>query len=550
MKILKLIFSSLTGFERKLFALFFIILIVSLGSKIVLIINKKSDYVPVRGGYYREGIVGQPTAINPIISDNLIDQSLSSLIYANVSDLKSSLEIKNEGKIYALNLKEGLKWSDGKSLTSDDIIFTIKTIQDPEIRSPFYKTWKGVVVERISELQIEFTLPGPYVYFKNNINNLPVIPKHIFEGIPTSNIRLSSYNLEPVSSGPYKFENFSKKRNGFITEYHFSVNDDFADKKPYIKDFYFKFYKNETDLLNNFRKREIDGFSVSSLPDERLEKLSKTVIEKIFIPRYYAVFFNPKSTSILKNAKFREALSISIDREKLVNEILNGEAESFYSLSSFVKDKEVLMPNKEKAKEIIKEIKESQEEDLIIEIVIPDVSFIKKTADFIKSEWESINIDKVEIVSLKDNDFQEAVIRERNYEAIIFGNVLKNELDLFPFWHSSERFYPGFNFSFYSNKQVDTALENIRNAETREKREEEFLKAVLEIENEHPAIFVYTLPCTYIHHERLYGFKVEGTISSLSDRFKNVSDWYITRARVIKDENNSTPTIASSTAIN
>ena len=85
--------------------------------------------------------VGQPSFINPIysgISD--IDQDLVELIFSGllkydenakiVPDLAESYEIKDNGKIYEVYLKKNLFWSDGKPLTADDVIFTIKTIQN------------------------------------------------------------------------------------------------------------------------------------------------------------------------------------------------------------------------------------------------------------------------------------------------------------------------------------------------------------------------------------------------------------------------------------
>ncbi len=535
MRIAKLIFSSLTGKERRIFVFIFALFLVALATKATVVIANNSQYVPVEGGYYREGVIGQPTAINPVISDNPIDQDLSTLVYADLKDLSESISIKEEGKAYLVKLKEGLKWDNGSPLTSDDVLFTIKTIQNPEIQSPFYKTWKGVITERISELQIKFTLPGPFVFFEENLNDLPVIPKHIFGDIPASNIRLSSYNLEPVSSGPYSFENLSKKRNGFITEYRFKANKHFAGDKPYIKEIYFQFYEDQADLLSDFKTRNVDGFGTAGLPDERVYKLAKAEIEKISTPLYYSVFFNPKATSILNREDFRNALSMAVDRKKLAQEILRGEAVPFDSLSDLIENESTIAPRKEEAREIISEIKEDKEEDIIVEIVIPEVKFIEKTAEFIEKEWEDVGVDDVKIVALTNEDFIRAVIRERNYEAVIFGNVLEHHLDLFPFWHSSERFFPGLNLAFYSNDSVDTALENIRQAETREERETEFKKAVGTIEDNSPAAFLFTLPYTYIHHNRLYGFQTPNRFVSPSDRLEMINKWYVNRARVIKN---------------
>jgi len=548
MKIAKFIFSSLTNPERSTFIAAFTIFFVAIIVKVAVVVDTNSIFVPVEGGYYCEGIIGQPTAINPIISDNLVDQILSSVVYANLGALTSGLSIEDEGNIYIVKLKEDLKWSDGHPLTSDDIVFTIKTIQSPEIRSPFYKTWKGVIIERISEYQVKFTLPGPYIFFEENINNLPVIPRHIFGDIPVSNIRLSLFNLKPVSSGPYSFKDFSKKRSGFITEYHFEANKYFSGEGPYIQDFYFKFYERYAELLNDFRVRNVDGFGTAGFPDQRIYDLTKAEVEKVSTPGYYAVFFNPKATSVLKKEKFREALSIAVDREKLVKEVLKSEAEPFSKLTDLIKN-EVILPfsdeklggdsitlRKEQAREIISEIKEDYQEELVIEIIIPEVGFIKETAEFLEKEWESVGIDDVKIVSLKNGDFMNVVVRERNYEAVIFGNVLEHHLDLFPFWHSSERFYPGLNLAFYSNDKVDTALEDICQTETSEERTSRFQQAAEIIEESSPAVFLFNMPYTYTHQERLYGFEPPERFITPGDHFKNVTDWYVTRARVMKNE--------------
>jgi len=155
-------------------------------------VQENTIFVPVQGGAYREGVVGQPTAVNPIISNNPIDQDIGVLLYSRLNDLTASISVEDDGKVYVAKLKEGLVWDDGSLLTSDDVVFTMRTVQNPEVNSPIYKNWQGVLVERISELQIKFTLPAPYVFFENNIKRLPVIPKHIFNAIPISNLRLSS----------------------------------------------------------------------------------------------------------------------------------------------------------------------------------------------------------------------------------------------------------------------------------------------------------------------------------------------------------------------
>ena len=250
MRLMKKIFSVFSLSERKVFFAAVAVFFISGISGLALAVGENSIMVPIKGGAYHEGFVGQPIALNPITSQNPIDQEISSMIFSRLGGLLSVYDASSDGRIFNLKLKEGLKWDDGEPLTSDDIIFTIRTVQNPEVNSPFLKSWQGVAAERGSELQIKLTLPLPYVFFKNNIERLPIIPKHIFGGIPTENFRLSDYNLEPVGSGPYKFESFTKRKDGFITRYHFVPNENYSGKEPYIKDFYFNFFR----IPQTFRK--------------------------------------------------------------------------------------------------------------------------------------------------------------------------------------------------------------------------------------------------------------------------------------------------------
>ncbi|MEX2411274.1 MAG: ABC transporter substrate-binding protein [Candidatus Paceibacterota bacterium] len=532
MGIFNSIFFSLTRKERILIAVLFLIFTITFFTRVVFAINENSEFVPVEGGSYIEGVVGQPVSINPVISNNTIDYDLSSLVYPKLGEMAENINIE-ENRAYTVTIPEELTWSDGERLTTDDIIFTINMIQDPEVNSPLSKSWQGIVVERISELQVKFNLPAPYVFFGDNIDKLPIIPSHIFSSIPYSNLRLSSYNLEPISAGPYEFDSFKRRRDGFITEYKFSVNENYYGEKPYIKDLYFKFFENEEALIDAFRKRDIDGFGSLSIVDF---SISSANIEVMKMPRYYSIFFNPRSTSALNDVDFREALKSTINKEKLIKNVLKEKAQ-IITAPSFNENLPTL--SIEESREIIRKFKEDQENnELTLEIIIPDVEFIKETAKFIKDSWENVGIDSVDVIVLSSDDFTNTVIRERNYEAVIFGNILENNLDLFPFWHSSQRFYPGLNLSLYSNEDADTLIENIRQTEDFSQRESQFSELVEIINLDSPAVFLFSLPYTYIYNQKLKGFNssffntAENNLVIPSDRFKNIESWYVREARI------------------
>ena len=539
MKIIRAVFSALTAKERRwLIGVFAVFLAASLG-RITLAIQEKSDWVAAPGGVYTEGVVGQPIAINPIISGNLADQDISALVYSRLFDLMNGYEVNNSGRVYVIKLKEDLKWSDGEPLTSDDVIFTLKTIQDSESGSPLARSWRGVAAERISELQLQLALPAPYSFFTDNLKRLAVIPKHIFGNVPAANLKLSGFNLEPVGSGPYKFKGYSKKKDGFITKYNLEVNKYYAGDKPFIKDFSFKFYRSQDELTKAFKMREITGFGALNPLDagEILAKnASKITAEKILMPRYYAIFFNQNINPLLKNPDLRYALDAAIPKESIVQNILENRAEPISgplpkNLSGIAADGY----NFDAAKSRFDSLKNPNIE---LNLIVPKVDFLQKSAEAIKEKWLELGVKSVNLIVLNSDDILQNVIKPNNYEMILFGNTLENPVDLFPFWHSSERFYPGLNLALYQNQKADNLMESVRENKDSARQLELSKEADGIIAADLPAAFLFEMPYIYVHIKDLGGFSNEGQnfFANPSDRFLNISHWYLSKVRVIKNK--------------
>jgi peptide/nickel transport system substrate-binding protein len=115
----------------------------------------------------------------------------------------------------------------------------------------------------------------------------------------------------------------------------------------------------------------------------------------------------------------------------------------------------------------------------------------------------------------------------------MFGNILKNNPDIFSFWHSSEKFYPGLNLSLFENKKTDEAIENIRKESDPEKRISEVGDLQEIITGEQPAIFLFSPYYLYISIKNLGGLDGRSLVTP-SDRFKNINEWYLETSRVLK----------------
>src|SRR5258708_2420508 len=207
--IFKKIFQSFTGREKILFTVAGIVAIITAFILAVGFVKTVTKVVPTTGGEYSEGTVGQPVYVNPVLANSEIDRGLVRLVFSNLADIADSIDTSKDGRIWKIRLKENLKWQDGEKLTSDDVIFTINKIEDPNSGSPLAAHWQGVAASRTSELELQLSLVNPYAFFQNTIKNLYIVPKHFFSDTPIENWKLSEYNLKPIRSGPYKFPSYT-----------------------------------------------------------------------------------------------------------------------------------------------------------------------------------------------------------------------------------------------------------------------------------------------------------------------------------------------------
>ncbi len=552
LQIFSQIFKSFSKTERQIFWGALTVFAVSGLMLSILIFQKSTVKVPAESRSYTEGIIGQPIAINPVLAgNNDADRDLVNLLFSGLTELAENYQESNNGQTWNVILKSDLKWSDGKPLTSDDVIYTIDTVQNSESQSPLFSTWQGVVANRISEQEVEFTLRTPYAFFLDNLKELKIIPKHIFGIIPVSNFHLSNFNLEPVGNGPYAFSSFEKRKNGFITEYNLTANSYFSGKKPFIKNFHVKFYPNSEELINAFNLKKIDGFGGIHPDNIDKLKLNRQVMEK-FIPRYYAIFINKNAKKGLSDGNVIAALNLATDKQKIIEEVFGGKAllanEPILPIISGY-DKSADPGNEfslKKAGDLLEKtgwkinaLTEAREkkigkqiEALELSIIVPQIPFLLETINIIKEDWDKIGI-KLNPIILNPTDIANEVIKTRNYQMIIFGNILRNNPDIFSFWHSSERFYPGLNLSLYENKKVDSLLESIRKNSDETSRNKDLSELQKIIGADQPAIFLYSPTYIYIAPKNFGGFE-EATITTPAERFINVSKWYLETTRVFR----------------
>ena len=505
-------------------------------------ICKFTTLEPEKGGVLRLGVIGRPSYVNPVLAQsNDCDKDLIELIYDGlysidgegklIANLSEKTEVSEDGRTYIIFLKDNVYWHDGMAFTADDVIFTIETIQDPSIRSPLRLNWAGVVVEKLGIHVVRFNLKSPYEPFLQNLT-LKIIPKHIWENIESRNFLSADYNLKPIGTGPYLFNSLEKNKAGKIISYSLAANENYFQKEPFISQLIFHSYDNYDLAKSGLLKKEIDGFSPVLIEDiDFFENKKNTQIASLFLPRYYAVFLNSKNP-LFDQKEIREALDLAIPHQELVTEILKKQAFLLGGpfTSGFLGEEFNLLPeySPEKAKEIIKELEEDQRKFVLS---LPDNLELIRIANYLKTCWEKIGV-SVELQILPLATLEKEIIQTRSYDALLFGEIIGQDPDLFSFWHSSQVTDPGLNLSAYQNKDLDELLEKIRQDFDKEQRMNDMKIVQDTLFKDKPALFLYNPFYLYVLPKKIKGNNIQYA-NLPSEKFSDIENWYIYTKRTI-----------------
>ncbi|MCK5022194.1 MAG: hypothetical protein KAR54_03025 [Candidatus Pacebacteria bacterium] len=551
-KIIKII-KSFSITERTIFYFFVIIFIISSLSLLNKINEKFIVETPVEGGSLIEGVVGYPRFINPILTSSNVDKDLSILIYSGllkitpngeiIKDLAESYSISEDGFVYNFKLKDNLYFHDGTPLTTEDIEFTINATQDNIIKSSKRANWDGVEIKRLNDKEIQFILTQPYSPFLENLS-LGILPKHIWENISPEQFAFSQFNIEAIGSGPYKIDKIKRDSSSILESYYFKAFEDYALPRAYISKLIIKFYLNESNLLDAYSKGEIE--SINSITPDKLNLLKMNKDSEILstpLPRIFGVFFNQNENSVFTHKEVRIALNRAVNKKQIINEVLDSYGVTIaspvpYKSTYYVDNEDEENMGMDSAKSILEENGWKLNEEGVLEktykkssiplsfsISTANTPELKSVAELLKGKWEELGAE-VHLKIFEIGDLNQNVIRPRQYDSILFGEVIGHNMDLFAFWHSSQRNDPGLNIAMYANITTDNLLEEIRittNIEDKKRKFEEFQK---EIYDDVPAIFLYSPDFIYVTSSKIKNNLIN-QITVPSDRFLDVSNWYI-----------------------
>jgi peptide/nickel transport system substrate-binding protein len=506
--------------------------------------------VPDSGGTYAEGVVGTPQYINPLLAQSDVDVDLSSLVFSGltrtndngeiVADLAEQWSVSQDGRVWTFVLRQGVKWQDGFPFTADDVVFTIKTMQDPNFQGnrDLAALWKNVTVDKIGDLSVRLTLKEPYTPFLN-YTTLGILPSHRLAGVPAQALPQEGFNQAPIGTGRFRLN------PGDIDAKHvvLTANPDYYFERPYLDKLEFRFYPDYEAVLSGFKQREVQG--IGYVPPDELAEVQQNPdlrLHSAQLSNSTILFFNTRLPKFA-DKQVRQALSYGLNRQLLVQKAVSGQGLASDSpippTSWAYKAEGGNSFDPTKARNLLDQALGSTNDPdalsgsvrLQFTLVTNDDPSRVKLANEIANQLKTIGV-VVQVKSVSSADLVQKYLAPRQFEAALFGwQGLPNDPDCYQLWHSTQ-VDTGLNFSGFVNQEADQVLESARQSMSIDERTALYARFQDIFAEQTPSLVLYYPFYNYAVDKSIQGVSLV-KVNEADDRFANIAEWFIKTKKVV-----------------
>ncbi|NNN31481.1 ABC transporter substrate-binding protein [Streptomyces sp. S3(2020)] len=281
------------------------------GEAVVIGVGSEPDTLSPLLGYGKDG--------NSKIFDGLLARDTDLKLRPALA--KTLPEVADDGRTYTYTLREGVEFSDGEPLTSADVVFTYETILDAKTNNTARSELDAVKdVRADGDDKVVFTLKYPYAPFTGR-TVLPIVPEHI-AGKQDPNT--GAFNTKPVGTGPYVLADWRKGEK--LT---FKANPHYWGGVPKVKTLTMAIVEDDDVRATRLRSGDLDG---AVLPPNLAAAFKDDEGKKTYEAKSYdfRTVTLPTAGEVTGDRAIRQALDAAVDRETMVDKILDGAGRAAY----------------------------------------------------------------------------------------------------------------------------------------------------------------------------------------------------------------------------
>jgi len=232
-----------------------------------------------------------------------------------VNELADSFTPNKTGKIWTVRVKKGVKFHNGRTLTADDVIFTIQRILDPAtraIRATQLANVDAARLTKVDEYTVSITLKTADVTFDEQFSDyaMGIVPV--------------GYNpATPVGTGPFKYLSFTPGIKAVYTK----NTSYWRTGEPYVDSVEIFVVPDDTARVNGLVSGQYD--CITDLPTAQISSVkanNKLAVLNSKTGAYVPIAMNTKMTPF-KDKRVRQAFRLMVDREAIVKQVYGGFAQ-------------------------------------------------------------------------------------------------------------------------------------------------------------------------------------------------------------------------------
>ena len=314
------------------------------------------------GGTLVVGQRAEPKTLNPVTATDgpareVIGRMMADLVHINrvtqqtEPALASSWKLSKDGRSFTVKLRRGLRFSDGRPFSADDVVFSFRVYLDEKVLSPNRDLLtiggKPIVAVKIDDHTVRFDMSRPYAAAERIFDSVAILPEHVLlktyeQGSFNQALTLNAAPEAVVGLGPFRLKQYVPGQRLVLERnpYYWKADRN-GNRLPYLDEITFLFVGNEDAQILRFQSGEtsvISRFSPENYSSMAREQQSRGYDLVNLGPslEYNFLFFNlnelpPNKFSQIsqeqvwfRDLKFREAVSLAIDRQSIVKLAYGG----------------------------------------------------------------------------------------------------------------------------------------------------------------------------------------------------------------------------------
>lgn len=456
-------------------------------------------------------VKAEPQTLDPSNANNEDIGLVTNMVYEGLFDLNEKGEIVNnllesyekvDDLTFKFKLKSGIKFSDGTLMTSKDVLFTLKRLQESPISQSLYSFIDLDKSEIVDDQNFVLKFKQAWAGFQNTMTTGR---GGIYSQAAFEKMGAEAFARAPIGTGPYKLTNWVSG-----TQIELTRNEFHNGEQAKTKNIIIKFIAEPTARVIELETGAADiAFYIEGNDIERVNKIEGYHIEKGDSYRYFT-FLLAMQEPLFQDIKVREAMTLAINKAALVKAATNDVATPINGYAPPIMEGYIDMPaipyDVAKAKELMTEA--GYPDGFDIELHVVPGTLFQRTAEVIQSMWAEINVKATIVVSplatydaQKGGKFQ-ATIRDGNASEI--SNVLVIYESSF-----GSRLMP-------NDKWLDGKLLEVRKYYVGDPKRTEVLKEVYDYLNEKRYSYPFmTMPTIYGLSDKVEGFKFHPTAMNI-----------------------------------